>query len=1059
MSHDRTIMNFDRSSELGKILVLICFFLGGFNSFAQDEGNIWYFGQNAGIDFNGPTPVPLTNGALNTFEGCATISDNNGNVLFYTDGSIVYNSNHLPMPNGLGLLGDQSSTQSAIIVKKPGSSTLYYIFTVDFVGGTDGVQYSIVDMNLQGGLGDVTSTLNIPIVSTNSERITAISHQNGTDFWILTTVGGDFHSYLLTSAGLSLTPVISSFTSLGVGGYLKSNSSGDRAAIAFADEVHIYDFDQSTGILSNEIQFNTTVMGFAYGLEFSPNSNLLYISIWANLADNLFQYNLQAGGGNAVDIANSAVNLSQSTASCGALQLGPDNRIYQAFFNLPNLGVISFPDVIGTGCSYDTAGFNLGGSLGSLGLPTFFNTIFIGGYTNFDICDGDSVTLYHGSFSNFNWALSTAPSSIISTDSTITVSPSTTTTYLLYDGNDTVNFIVNVDPPFTINLGNDVELCTGDSAILTDLNSNPNVSYLWGNGDSGDSLTIFTEGIYTLEGFSQACSDQDTIIITDGNISAIMSNIVNESCIGSSNGSATVQVVNGGADPLTITWIDPNGNNFDISTINGNGSSSQNTLYSGFWEILIETPAGCYWDTTFLISAGNTVNFSTTVNHPQCFGTSNGSITAFALTPGAFNFSIEDDNGNLMNNNGTNTANSLPSGTYTVSVFDDLGCENSTTIVLTDPPALEINLSTSHPECFGYATGTAVVDTILNWQGAYNQIYYAWDPNPIGSNDIGEISNLELTAGEYSLEVVDDMGCSKEIGFHIADPDPLVGVVDIVSPTYCRTAGFQKGNGEITVTTGGQGLSGTGNVVYHWENLENGDESSNTTFIVNVPGWMEVTLTDDNNCTYTEKIFVDSLNPIADFHLLSEQFEGPGEFEGTENMEIQIVNYSENFAKPSYELSDTTFKINWQANDIEKGYWFFSYDYGEKIDTVLKGEAEYQVCMVAKNFNDCRDTVCKIVVVHAFPELEVPNVFTPGISPNQEFFFPNRGIETFECSVFNRYGIEVFKFNSIDDYWDGTHYKTGEACKDGIYFYSYQAISTNGTEFNGQGNIHLIRVE
>ena len=89
------------------------------------------FWKEAGLDFNSGSPVALTNGQLNTTEGCTTISDKNGNLLFYTDGSVVYDKSHQVMPNGYGLLGHYSSTQSAIIVPKPNNPNLYYIFTVD----------------------------------------------------------------------------------------------------------------------------------------------------------------------------------------------------------------------------------------------------------------------------------------------------------------------------------------------------------------------------------------------------------------------------------------------------------------------------------------------------------------------------------------------------------------------------------------------------------------------------------------------------------------------------------------------------------------------------------------------------------------------------------------------------------------------------------------------------------------------------------------------------------------------------------------------------------------
>jgi hypothetical protein len=87
-----------------KHLVFLIGLLSTFG-FSQGEANIWYFGQNAGLDFNGGSPVALTNGQLATDEGCATISDTNGQLLFYTDGITVYNKNHSIMANGTGLTG------------------------------------------------------------------------------------------------------------------------------------------------------------------------------------------------------------------------------------------------------------------------------------------------------------------------------------------------------------------------------------------------------------------------------------------------------------------------------------------------------------------------------------------------------------------------------------------------------------------------------------------------------------------------------------------------------------------------------------------------------------------------------------------------------------------------------------------------------------------------------------------------------------------------------------------------------------------------------------------
>ena len=161
-----------------KKLSLILIFLYEIACFGQKEASNWYFGDRAGIRFNNDgTVTELTNGKLSTIEGCTTISDANGNLLFYTDGVTVWNRNHNAMPNGFGLFGDPSSTQSAIVVPQPNNPNLYYIFTVDTsVNQNDpnyGFNYSVVDMTLNVGLGNVT-TKNSNLLPVSSEKVTAV---------------------------------------------------------------------------------------------------------------------------------------------------------------------------------------------------------------------------------------------------------------------------------------------------------------------------------------------------------------------------------------------------------------------------------------------------------------------------------------------------------------------------------------------------------------------------------------------------------------------------------------------------------------------------------------------------------------------------------------------------------------------------------------------------------------------------------------------------------------------------------------------------------------------
>ena len=174
-----------------KIKFLILFLLFNLSLvYAQREAGIWYFGNEAGLDFNSGSPVALTNGKLITNEGCSTISDFNGNLLFYSDGTTVWSSNHSVMQNGQGLLGNASSTQSAIIVPHPGNPDHYFLFTVgtEVGGGVSGFNYYLVDVSMNNGLGKVIQG---PVDLAQgrswewSEKVAAINGDDCTTFWVV----------------------------------------------------------------------------------------------------------------------------------------------------------------------------------------------------------------------------------------------------------------------------------------------------------------------------------------------------------------------------------------------------------------------------------------------------------------------------------------------------------------------------------------------------------------------------------------------------------------------------------------------------------------------------------------------------------------------------------------------------------------------------------------------------------------------------------------------------------------------------------------------------------
>lgn len=406
---------------LKKSKLLVIFFLTFCsNSFEQKQANIWYFGRYAGINFNSGTPVAILDGQLSANgpgnEGSCSISDSSGAILFYSDGMTVWNKMHQVMDNGIGLLGNYSTTQSSIIVPDPKNpNKLFYLFTVGSAlccGGsiTDGLRYSKIDMCLDSSRGGIIMTeKNIKLVDTVAEKISVTRHANGVDYWILTHkfYSNEFWALHLTANGITDTVItaIGSYHTGDIGGsmgQLKISGNGQRIAIGAynsLDILDVFDFNTSTGVVSNWLPLNKPANNHAsiYGVEFSPDNSKLYasgVTTTGSMYPFLLQYDLNAGGGNLAAINASMTEIYHNTVGLTTgkgLQLGPDHKIYWVSLSDDGtLACINKPNLAGTACNYQDQSISLQGGIGGHSLPGFI--------ANFDYsnqlsnCDSTIIT-------------------------------------------------------------------------------------------------------------------------------------------------------------------------------------------------------------------------------------------------------------------------------------------------------------------------------------------------------------------------------------------------------------------------------------------------------------------------------------------------------------------------------------------------------------------------------------------------------------------------------------------------------------------------------------------
>jgi gliding motility-associated-like protein len=502
------------------VLVLMCAFVS-----AQKQGNIWYFGYNAGISFNAGAPVALTNGALNQSEGCASIADGNGNLLFYTDGYQIYNRNHIVMPNGSGLKGQSISAQSAIVVPLPQSQTQYYVFTIgDWFNTNAGLNYSIVDMSLNNGLGDVTVKNSLLILNAN-EQVTAVHHRNCQDVWIVTHEKGNnnrYQAFLLTAAGVNTTPVTSA-TGMNYNGgnrygYLKASHDGKKlcSTLGYASNpvsiptVELSDFDNATGQVSNTITLAIhSVIGDAYASEFSPDDSKLYVVAYNGSF--IYQYDITLGTPAA--IVGSRINIASGTSIKSCVQLGPDKKIYVSR-NGGYLGVINNPNSAGTLSNYVDDGVYLAGRNASLGLPNF-NALYFS-YPNLGpdtlLCQGATLLLDVSGLgsTSYLWQNNDVlPTYTVNQPGLYWVEVTSSTGCLKRDSLNVVYSTLQVA------LGNDTIICSGKSVLL-DAAPAAGDSYVWQSGATGATYPASLAGKYWVDVFKRGCKATDTILVTTG---------------------------------------------------------------------------------------------------------------------------------------------------------------------------------------------------------------------------------------------------------------------------------------------------------------------------------------------------------------------------------------------------------------------------------------------------------------------------------------------------------------------------------------------------------------
>lgn len=471
----------------------------------EQRSNIWYFGNNAGIDFNKKPPVALNDSKMIAPDGCAIVCDRNGQTIFYTNGNSVWDRTHTIIATGIG--GDSTSTQSSLIVPVPGDETLYYIFTTQSINGVSNneMRYSLFDLKLNGGKGGIVSGgKDVLLFAKSTERIT------GNSQWVIAHEYGNntFRAYRVTGQGLS-DPVYSAIGSIhsfqfaaNGEGYMKLGPN-NNLAVAFStpgasNSVELFHLNDSTGMLSYYRKIDLKhPAGQVYGVEFSPGGNKLFASISDTPNSDIFEYSIDSVGRPHLKKDN------VEAATVGALQIAPDNQIYFAINGSGKLGTINADEDTTKISPVNLNGFTLaGGTTSTLGLPNFrqqqgngfggpgfsFTGLCLGDSTKFIGTATDAIDKFQWFFGDGGGSTQPSPAHLYAAAGTYSVKMRLTNRCGL-DTTITKQVKINSKParpsipPASV-------ICNTSISLNANIPNTSGLTYFWSTGDTTKIVTI-----------------------------------------------------------------------------------------------------------------------------------------------------------------------------------------------------------------------------------------------------------------------------------------------------------------------------------------------------------------------------------------------------------------------------------------------------------------------------------------------------------------------------------------------------------------------------------------
>ena len=779
---------------------------------SDQRSNVWYFGNKAGIDFNQNPAQALSNSAMNAPAGSAIVCDRNGKPIFYTDGDKVYDRTDTQIDVGIG--GNPTSTQSALIVAVPGDATLYYIFTTQEINGTSlfEVRYSIFDLKQNSGKGAITKK-NILLFSRSTERITS----NGN--WLIVHEYGNstFRAYKITNQGLgeavySDIGSIHSFKYKENGqGYMKlgvrNNLAVPISTPTVSNVLELFQLIDSSGVITNYRKMDMNQPnGQVYGVEFSPGGRKLFATIKG--APTPTESEIHEFYLDSLDVAPPIfLQKKAQTSEMGALQIAPNRQIYMAFNDATNngkLGTIQANEnKIPTNSSFNFSGFTLAASTKSrLGLPNFIQQSGNGfggpAFTFTGLCLGDS-TKFVGTSTDaidvFAWTFKNSSNQIVGTSTKS--SPS-----ILFAAAGDYSAIMNltnrcgldttiiqkvtINPPAPKPTIPPVIAFCNNPTIL--LNAGPAASYLWSDGTKLQTNTISAPAVISVVTTdAKGCKGKAKTIVVDNRPKVDLGPDID---VCQSSGTPSLNAQNSGAN---FAWTLNGVANGNITNIQAIDTSTPAILTYG---VTVTDPiTTCTATDSKIYNVRVSPKISLSKMDPTSCNSANGSATInfIATTPagGPYSYFITGQKpvgtafktGFDILAGGTASLTLLSGGTVSAIVTDQIsGCTVSSTTSLGTAPFTATATSTAcDPSTVTVNTsgGAPVAPLTYTFTNKVTGLIAATTTTP---TNFAKLPTSGSTGVTYTIQVKDNTGCAFSFDQFINPSPPSIA---ISTPNLC----------------------------------------------------------------------------------------------------------------------------------------------------------------------------------------------------------------------------------------------------------------------------------